>query len=68
MASKKIQVRSYTVKAHDRLIHTRSFKFICSFCNATCSRETYATACPKYGNECDGVKSKCLRKKTEQKK
>lgn len=61
MPSKKIHVREYTVRAHDRTIHTRTFKFICSFCNETCERETYATACPKYGNQCGGAYRKCLR-------
>jgi len=65
MPSKKIRVREYTVRAHERTIHTRKFKFICSFCNETCERETYATACPMYGNACDGVKGKCLRLRSQ---
>ncbi|MDV3002688.1 MAG: hypothetical protein N5P05_004343 (plasmid) [Chroococcopsis gigantea SAG 12.99] len=61
MPSKKIKVREYTVRAHERIIHTRTFKLVCSFCDAECERETYATACPQYGNKCGGIKSKCLR-------
>ena len=61
MPSKKIQVKEYTVRAHEREIHTRRFKFLCSFCHEPCSRETYATTCPKYGNQCGGVKQKCPR-------
>ena len=29
MPSKKIHVREYNVKAHDRIIHTRVYNFIC---------------------------------------
>ncbi len=67
MASKKIQVKEYTVRAHEREIYTRIFKFVCSFCNEACERETYATSCPKYGDHCKGNKKKCKRFKKEQK-
>jgi Zn finger protein HypA/HybF involved in hydrogenase expression len=63
MPSKKVYVRQYTVKAHTRDIHTRVYKFICQHCRAAVERETYATCCPKYGNECNGVEKKCLRNK-----
>ncbi|NEO30128.1 MAG: hypothetical protein F6K36_06740 [Symploca sp. SIO3C6] len=61
MPSKDVYVREYTVRAHKRKIHTRVYKFICHFCNSPVERETYATCCPKYGNNCQGVASKCLR-------
>ena len=67
MASKKIQVKEYTVRAHEREIHTRTFKLVCSFCNEACERETYATSCPKYGDQCNSVKKKCKRFLKEQK-
>ncbi|NJL82105.1 MAG: hypothetical protein HC890_02385 [Chloroflexaceae bacterium] len=65
MESKKIHVKEYTVKAHERTIYTREFKFICSFCNESVTRVTYATSCPKYGLACKGVKSRCQRFKGE---
>jgi hypothetical protein len=49
------------VKAHTRTIHTRVYKFVCVGCNKKVERETYATVCPAYGNECQGAKSKCNR-------
>ncbi|WP_071819378.1 hypothetical protein [Gloeothece citriformis] len=63
MPSKKVYVKEYTIKAHYRTIHTRIFQLVCSFCHDACERETYATTCPKYGNQCNGVASKCLRLK-----
>ncbi|OKH12936.1 hypothetical protein FACHB389_36265 [Nostoc calcicola FACHB-389] len=41
MASKEIQVREYTVRAHKRTIHTRTFNFVCKQCEEMTSRETY---------------------------
>lgn len=64
MPSKKIHVKEYVVRAHDRTIHTRIYKFVCSYCQETTERETYATCCPKYGNKCNGVASKCNRVKS----
>ena len=61
MPSKKVHVKSYRVKAHDRTIHTRVYKFVCVGCDQKVERETYATACPAYGNKCKGVKAKCNR-------
>ncbi len=61
MAQKTIRVKEYTVRAHERTIRTRVFKLICSHCNEACERETFATTCPKYGDQCHGVKSKCHR-------
>lgn len=49
------------VKAHDRTIYLRRFKFICGYCNEAVTRETYAPICPKYGNQCQGKTSKCRR-------
>ncbi len=61
MPSKKVYVKPYTVKGHYRTIRTRNFKFICSFCDEKVERESYATACPRYGNRCQGKKQNCLR-------
>ncbi|ACK68408.1 hypothetical protein PCC8801_4495 (plasmid) [Rippkaea orientalis PCC 8801] len=67
MPRKKVYVREYTVRAHEREISTRVFKLVCSFCHDSCERETYATTCPKYGEQCKGVKKKCKRFAKEQK-
>jgi hypothetical protein len=56
MASKNVYV-----KAHNRTIHTRVYKFVCQGCNKKVERESFATICPCYGNVCKGVKSKCHR-------
>ena len=61
MPSKKIYVKPYEVKGHWRTIRTRNFKFICSFCDEKVERQSYATACPRYGNRCQGKKQNCLR-------
>ncbi|NJK48809.1 hypothetical protein HC931_12070 [Candidatus Gracilibacteria bacterium] len=61
MSSKIVHVKEYTVRAHTRTIHTRVYKFICLHCHDEVERETYATACPRYGNKCQGIASKCLR-------
>jgi len=41
MSSKKVFVREYTVRAHERTIHTRLYKFICKQCNQPTERESY---------------------------
>ncbi|MDZ8186253.1 MAG: hypothetical protein RMX96_15545 [Nostoc sp. ChiSLP02] len=41
MPSKEIQVREYTVRAHKRQIHTRTFNFVCKQCDKPTTRETY---------------------------
>lgn len=41
MASKYVQVREYTVRAHKRQIHSRVFKFICKQCATATERETF---------------------------
>ncbi|BAY35158.1 hypothetical protein NIES2107_70690 (plasmid) [Nostoc carneum NIES-2107] len=51
MASKLISVREYTVRAHQREIHTRVFNFICKQCNETTNRETYGPR-PLYCERC----------------
>jgi hypothetical protein len=61
MSSKLVHVKEYLVRAHTRTIHTRVYKFICHYCHDEVERETYATACPLYGNKCNGIASKCNR-------
>jgi DNA replicative helicase MCM subunit Mcm2 (Cdc46/Mcm family) len=51
MASKLIEVREYTVRAHKREIHTRVFNFVCKQCDAPTKRETYGTR-PLYCEVC----------------
>ena len=51
MASKTINVREYTVRAHKREIHTRVFSFVCKECNEPTERETYGPR-PLYCEEC----------------
>lgn len=49
------------VRAHERTIYLRRFKFICAFCDDAVTRETYSPVCPKYGNKCDSQASQCYR-------
>lgn len=51
MASKIINVREYTVRAHQREIHTRVFNFVCKQCDEPTKRETYGTR-PLYCERC----------------
>ncbi|BCL39880.1 hypothetical protein [Nostoc sp. MS1] len=51
MASKEIQVREYTVRAHQRTIHTRTFNFVCKQCDQPTSRETFGPR-PLYCETC----------------
>ncbi|MBW4614398.1 MAG: hypothetical protein KME21_14230 [Desmonostoc vinosum HA7617-LM4] len=51
MASKIIDVREYTVRAHKREIHTRVFHFLCKECNQATTRETFGTR-PLYCEKC----------------
>lgn len=51
MASKLIDVREYTVRAHKREIHTRVFNFVCKQCDQPTKRETYGTR-PLYCEVC----------------
>ncbi|MBD2568837.1 hypothetical protein [Anabaena lutea] len=41
MATKTIDVREYTVRAHKRQIHTRIFNFVCKECDQPTKRETF---------------------------
>jgi hypothetical protein len=51
MATKQIDVREYTVRAHKRLIHTRVFHFVCKQCNEATKRETFGPR-PLYCETC----------------
>lgn len=51
MPSKKVFVREYTVRAHERVIHTRLYKFICASCRQPTERESYGPR-PLYCLEC----------------
>ncbi|MDJ0616645.1 MAG: hypothetical protein QNJ63_07830 [Calothrix sp. MO_192.B10] len=51
MASKYVHVREYTVRAHQRLIHTRVFNFVCKQCDRSTKRETYGPR-PLYCEKC----------------
>ncbi|WP_017651786.1 hypothetical protein [Fortiea contorta] len=51
MASKLIDVREYTVRAHKREIHTRVFNFVCKQCDEPTKRETFGTR-PLYCEVC----------------
>ncbi|MBD2309298.1 hypothetical protein H6G17_27965 [Chroococcidiopsis sp. FACHB-1243] len=51
MPSKRIHVREYTVRAHERTIHTRLYKFICLSCSQPTQRETYGPR-PLYCESC----------------
>lgn len=58
MPSKYIDVREYTVRAHKRLLRTRTYRFICKSCNQASVRESYATMCPLYCESCRPNKKK----------
>ncbi|MBK1989744.1 hypothetical protein A0J48_019765 [Sphaerospermopsis aphanizomenoides BCCUSP55] len=51
MATKTIDVKEYTVRAHKRLIHTRVFHFVCKECNQSTKRETFGPR-PLYCESC----------------
>lgn len=51
MATKTINVREYTVRAHQRVIHTRVFNFVCKQCNQPTNRETFGPR-PLYCESC----------------
>ncbi|MDJ0695664.1 MAG: hypothetical protein QNJ49_01245 [Mastigocoleus sp. MO_167.B18] len=51
MASKYVNVKEYTVRAHKRLIHTRVFHFVCKQCNSPTERETFGPR-PLYCEKC----------------
>ncbi|OWY63632.1 hypothetical protein B7486_52000 [cyanobacterium TDX16] len=51
MPSKRVFVKEYTVRAHERTIHTRLYKFICLSCSQPTERETYGSR-PLYCESC----------------
>lgn len=51
MPSKRVHVREYTIRAHERVIHTRVYKFICQQCNQDVEREPYVSR-PLYCARC----------------
>jgi DNA replicative helicase MCM subunit Mcm2 (Cdc46/Mcm family) len=51
MATKLIDVREYTVRAHKRQIQTRVFHFVCKQCNESTKRETFGPR-PLYCESC----------------
>ncbi|NES82074.1 MAG: hypothetical protein F6K10_12090 [Moorea sp. SIO2B7] len=51
MRSKYVHVRAYTVRAHNRLIRTRTYKFICKQCKQATTRETFGGR-PLYCDVC----------------
>ena len=59
MPSKYVFVREYNVRAHNRLIHTRTFKFICKQCSLPTVRETYGSR-PLYCEQCRPPKPKTI--------
>ena len=64
MLSKKVHVRAYTVKAHERVIRTRIYKFICEKCDQVTTRESYGPM-PMYCESCrpPAAKTKVVKKK-----
>ncbi|MBW4617689.1 MAG: hypothetical protein KME21_31770 [Desmonostoc vinosum HA7617-LM4] len=50
-SSKIIEVREYTVRAHKREIHTRTFNFVCKQCEQSTQRETFGPR-PLYCERC----------------
>lgn len=67
MPSKKISVRQYTVRAHDRVIHTRLYKFICQQCNSSTERESYGPR-PLYCEVCRPPVARQVEKTVRKKK
>jgi hypothetical protein len=51
MPSKKVFVREYTVRAHERVLRTRIYKFICQQCIGATERESYGPR-PLYCETC----------------
>jgi hypothetical protein len=51
MATKTIDVREYTVRAHKRQIHTRVFNFVCKECNQAPKQDTFGPR-PLYCESC----------------
>jgi len=61
MASKQV-----FVKAHFRLIFTRTYKFICGECGRATDRETYAVKQPKYCAKCRPPKPPSPKRQAEE--
>lgn len=51
MPSKKVSVREYTVRAHERTIYARRYLFVCKQCNQSSERESYGPR-PLYCETC----------------
>ena len=66
MPSKKVHVRAYTVKAHERVIQTRVYKFICEECDQVTTRESYGPM-PMYCEACRPQKAKVNAAKKKKK-
>lgn len=67
MPSKKVHVRAYTVKAHERVIRTRIYKFICEKCDQATTRESYGPM-PLYCESCRPPVSKSKAGEKKRKK
>lgn len=61
MPSKKVHVREYTVRAHERVIKTRLYKFICAQCDQMTKRESYGPR-PLYCETCRPPATEKVRK------
>lgn len=51
MPSKRVNVREYTVRAHERVIYSRWYNFICKQCNKPTERQSYGPR-PLYCEVC----------------
>ena len=67
MPSKKVFVREYTVRAHERTIHTRLYKFICQQCSQPTERESYGPR-PLYCETCRPPMSRMVEDPKNKKK
>ncbi|WP_317111447.1 hypothetical protein [Chroococcidiopsis sp. SAG 2025] len=67
MPSKKVSVKEYTVRAHERTIHTRLYKFICQQCSQPTQRETYGST-PLYGESCRPLAARAIEAPHHRKK
>ncbi|MDJ0724349.1 MAG: hypothetical protein QNJ38_04470 [Prochloraceae cyanobacterium] len=62
MPSKYVFVNEYTVRSHHRLIHTRTYKFICKRCKQPTVRETFGGK-PLYCDVCRPPKKSRSKKR-----
>ena len=51
MPSKRVNVREYKVRAHERVIYSRWYNFICKQCNKSTERESFGPR-PLYCEVC----------------